>query len=149
MVKETLKVFRKHLKKKGLNMTSQRKLIIETFLNNEKHFSLDELYELVSSKEPSVGRSTVYRTLKLMSEAGIASPVEFGDRITRYEHAYGHEHHDHLICLGCGAYREIKDDKIENIQTEVAEKNGYSLIRHSMKLFGLCPKCRRKEINND
>jgi len=143
-MQKTKKVFREYLKNRGLKITNQRRAVIETFWENERHFSLDELYEKVREKNENIGRSTVYRTLKLLCEAGIAREVEFGDKITRYEHALGHEHHDHLVCVNCGRFYEVSDGKIEELQNKMAEQYGFKPVRHRLEIFGVCRQCREK-----
>ncbi|MFC1683490.1 Fur family transcriptional regulator, partial [Candidatus Zixiibacteriota bacterium] len=70
---------------------------------------------------------------------------EFGDGITRYEPRSGSEHHDHLICISCGAIIEFENQKIEQLQNEMALRNDFTVLRHSLKLYGYCKKCRRAE----
>jgi Fur family ferric uptake transcriptional regulator len=95
---EEQEVFLNHIQKKGLKRTSQRDLILDVFLRTERHLSNEDLYRLVQEEDASVGQTTVYRTLKLLTEAGLAREVRFGDGRTHYEHNYKHEHHDHMIC---------------------------------------------------
>jgi Fur family ferric uptake transcriptional regulator len=137
--------FEEFLAGKGLRMTRQRALILSTFLKKEGHPSSEELYDLARAKDPTVGRATVYRMLKLMKEAGLAHEVDFGEGIARYEHKYGHAHHDHMICVRCGRTREVVDKGIESLQEKLAARYGYSLSSHKMDLYGLCPECRKKE----
>ncbi len=90
-------VFSEHIQKAGLRHTGQRDLILEIFLRTEEHLSSEDLYWLVHKEDSSVGHTTVYRTLKLLTDAGLAREVRFGDGKTYYEHHYNHEHHDHMI----------------------------------------------------
>ncbi|MDA8168946.1 MAG: Fur family transcriptional regulator [Nitrospiraceae bacterium] len=137
--------FEKYIASQGLKMTRQRGLILEIFLKKEGHISPEELYSLVRKKDATVGRATVYRMLKLLKEADIAREVDFGDGFSRYEHKYGHAHHDHLICTKCGKTMEVVDEEIEALQEKLAGRHGFSLTSHEMDLFGLCPECREKE----
>ena len=138
-------IFEEHVAACGFRMTRQRGLILDIFLKKEGHLSPEELYGLVKAKDRTVGRATVYRMLRLMKEADLARQVDLGDGLTRYEHKYGHAHHDHLICLGCGKAIEVVDAEIEALQEKLARKHGYALTGHQMDLFGLCPACREKE----
>jgi len=79
-----------------------------------------------------------------MAGAGLCRTVDFGDGTQRFEHEYGHQHHDHLICIECGRFVEIYSPKLEKIQAEMVEKHGYEQISHKLQIFGLCPKCRKK-----
>ncbi|NDV18421.1 transcriptional repressor [Pseudodesulfovibrio sp. JC047] len=145
MSKNAEGVFLEYLDANALSMTPQRKRIVETFLETEHHFSAEQLGQLVKQGAPDIGQATVYRTLKLLVESGLAASVDFGDGITLYEHAYGHAHHDHLVCMKCGVKVEIYDASIEARQEEVAIAHGYTLTRHHMCLFGLCAACQAKE----
>jgi len=86
----------------------------------------------------------VYRTLKLLTSSGLAREVDFGEGLSRYEHLWGHAHHDHLICTSCGRTLEVMDTEIERLQERLAQRHGFSLTGHKMDLYGLCPRCRPK-----
>ena len=87
--------------------------------------------------------ATIYRTMKLLSESGLAHARNFGDGQTRYEPAFGREHHDHLICTRCGAIIEFENDRIEQLQDVVAKKHGFRVTSHKMELYGLCKGCQK------
>jgi Fur family ferric uptake transcriptional regulator len=133
-----------YLAKKKLKFTSQRALIFDVFWQVKEHISSEELYGLVKKKDPSIGQATVYRTLKLLSDSKIAKEVDFGDGVTRYEPYYGQSHHDHLICEECGKSIEVVDQRIEQLQEELAAKHGFILSSHSMYLYGKCRNCSKK-----
>ncbi len=109
------------------------------------HLSTEEVYDKVRSIDPSVGQSTVYRTMKLLCDAELAHEVHLGDGIVRYE-PYREEHHDHLVCEKCGKTVEILSDRMEKIQENVAKKHGFVLTSHTMCLYGICAECRKKII---
>jgi Fur family transcriptional regulator, ferric uptake regulator len=137
-------IFLEHIQKAGLRRTSQRDLILEIFLQTEEHLSSEDLYWLVQKQDPSVGHTTVYRTLKLLTEAGLAREVRFGDGKTYYEHHYNHEHHDHLICTECGKIIEFFSAEIEEMQDKMAEKYGFRLTNHSLRMWGVCGECQKR-----
>lgn len=137
-------IFLDHIQKAGLRRTSQRDLILEIFLRTEDHLSSEDLYWLVQKKDPSVGHTTVYRTLKLLTEAGLAREVRFGDGKTYYEHHYNHEHHDHLICTECGKIIEFFSPEIEEMQDKMAEQYGFRLTNHSLRMWGVCGDCQKR-----
>jgi len=140
-MKEEKEVFLRHIQKAGLKRTSQRDLILEIFLRTEKHLSSEDLYNLVKKHDQSIGQTTVYRTLKLLTEAGLAREVRFGDGRTHYEHNYKHEHHDHMICVECGKIIEFLSPELEALQDEMAEKHGFETISHSLRMWGYCSDC--------
>lgn len=138
-------VLQEYLRERGMLMTPQRKTLLQLFLEEPKHFSAEEFYERVKQVDDSIGQATVYRTLKLFTESGLAETLDFGDGRTRYERRLGREHHDHLICIRCRDSIEIRAPEIERLQEEVAGRHGYELTDHALYLYGICPKCRSKE----
>src|SRR5579859_347686 len=133
-----------YMDKKGLRSTDQRRLIVETFFRSQNHVSIEELLARVRTKDPKVGYATVYRTLKLLTECGVANERRFGDGLTRYELADDATHHDHLICLQCGDITEFEEPRIEELQERVASKYGFALRFHKHELYGVCSKCQGK-----
>lgn len=140
------RIFSEHIKKSGLRRTDQRDLILDVFLRTEEHLSGEDLYRLVRKKDPGVGYTTVYRTLKLLTEAGLAREVMFGDGKTYYEHHHGHDHHDHLICTACGKVEEFFSAEIEALQDEIAEGLGFMPTHHSLRMWGICGECQKEQI---
>ena len=131
--------WRTYIQDRRLNITSQREAIVELFLRTREHVSIDELLTRVRKRQPRVGYATVYRTLKLLVDSGIAVERQFGDGQARYE-VVG-EHHDHLICMKCGLILEFEDDEIERLQDKIAQRlGGFTVLRHRHELYGLCPK---------
>lgn len=135
------KIFHEFIAERGLKSTRQRDAILEAFLSSDRHVSIEELYLSLRSIHPGIGYATVYRTLKLFAESGIAREFQFGDGQTRYEHVVEGEHHDHLVCVRCGGISEFSNDAIEAIQNEVAASHGFVIQYHKMELYGLCPVC--------
>ncbi|HKG79145.1 MAG TPA: transcriptional repressor [Pyrinomonadaceae bacterium] len=140
---EEQEVFLKHIQRKGLKRTSQRELILDVFLRTEEHLSNEDLYRLVQKEDPTVGQTTVYRTLKLLTEAGLAREVRFGDGRTHYEHNYKHQHHDHMICSECGKIIEFFSAELEALQDAMAAKHRFEITQHLLRIIGLCADCQR------
>ena len=136
------KIFQDFISHKGLKSTRQRDIILDAFLSSDRHMSIEELYLKLRSKHPNIGYATVYRTLKLFAESGIARETQFGDGQTRYEHVAEGEHHDHLVCTRCGTIVEFENETIEKLQEEVASTHGFLIERHKLELYGRCQKCR-------
>ncbi len=143
-MQEARNQFFQFLSRKKLKFTSQRGLIFDVFWNIKDHVSPEELYNAVKQNDPQVGQATVYRTLKLFCESGIARELNFGDGVARYEPAYGQSHHDHLICTHCNRSVEVVDAKIEKLQEKLAKDHGFILTGHKLYLFGICPNCKGK-----
>ena len=145
MKRHKQKIFHEFMAERGLKTTRQRDAILETFLASDRHLSIEELYLHLRSTHPGIGYATVYRTLKLFAESGIAREFQFGDGQTRYEHVTEGEHHDHLVCVRCGAISEFTNDAVEAIQNEIAAAHGFVITHHKMELYGLCPACRQTD----
>lgn len=138
--------FKRFMADRGLKSTRQRDLILDTFFAAVGHLSVEELWGRVRSADARVSVATVYRTMKLLSEAGLAHARNFGDGQTRYEAAVGKQHHDHLICTRCGDIVEFEDDRIEHLQAAVAKNRGFKVTSHKMELYGLCRTCQSAEL---
>jgi Fur family ferric uptake transcriptional regulator len=137
-----------YMARKGLRSTAQRRLVTDVFFRSSAHLSIEELLSQVRRKDPKVGYATVYRTLKLLKESGLAYERHFEDGVSRYEVAHVDEHHDHLICLECGLIVEFEDERIEELQDELARQHGFELERHKHELYGICRKCRSSALRS-
>jgi len=135
-----------YLAKKGLKQTRQRHRIIELFLSLDTHVSAEELHEAARQEDLGIGLATIYRTLNLLTEAGLAEQKTFGEGHFVYEVSTPGAHHDHLICLDCGLVIEFENDEIEQLQEKVAAKYGFELRSHRLDLFGHCrrPECAKR-----
>ena len=141
-------IFLEHIEKTGLRKTAQRDVILEVFLSTEEHLASEDLYWLVQKQDPTVGHTTVYRTLKLLTDAGLAREVRLGDGRTYYEHHYNHEHHDHMICTECGKVIEFFSAELEAMQDKMADKYNFKPTHHSLRILGICEDCQKKEIHS-
>lgn len=141
---EEQEVFLQHIQKQGLKRTAQRDLILDVFLRTEGHVSGEDLFRLVRKQAPNVGQTTVYRTLRLLTDAGLAREVRFGDGRAHYEHNYKHQHHDHMICSECGKIIEFYSPELEAIQDAMAAKHRFELTSHLLRMIGVCAHCRRE-----
>jgi Fur family ferric uptake transcriptional regulator len=144
MMREAEAIFHGHLKRVGLKITNQRDAVLRTFLETRDHLSTDELYRLVKKADPGIGFTTVYRTLKLLSECGLASEVAFNDGVMRYEHQYNRRTHHHMVCDVCGGSVEFFSPEIERIEQEIGRKNRYLPTRHTFQIYGICESCQKK-----
>jgi len=134
--------FRTYLREQRLKSTAQRDAIVEVFLDGVGHASVEELYGRVRQRNPGIGYATVYRTMKLLTECGVADERHFRNGEARYEIAEK-DHHDHLICERCGKIVEFEEKRIESLQEETAKRLGFELRGHKMELYGVCQECRR------
>lgn len=142
-MKKEFEILDEFMRSKGLRHTSQREKILDIFLSTERHVSVDELYKIVKRRVHSVGYTTVYRTMKLLSESGLSGEIDFGDGILRFEHKYGHGHHDHLVCIKCGKFIEVMKPEIEKMQDRLAKEHSFTPIKHKLEIFGICKNCSK------
>lgn len=138
---EKTDILKSYLEAKGLKSTSQRDYIADVFFKTNTHISLDELLKKVKRKMPNIGYATVYRTMKLLTESGLAVSRQFGDGQTRYENIPEDGHHDHIICIKCSKITEFQNEKIEQLQNETARRLGFTVINHKLELYGYCSDC--------
>lgn len=137
-------LFERYLRTKNLKMTSPREKVLEAFLKTEGHLSAEDILAAAKEIDPGIGQATVFRTLKLLADAGLARDACQDEGPRRYEHAYLHAHHDHLLCVKCGKVIEFYDPAIERAQDKIFRRYGFKAIGHMMELKGLCADCSRE-----
>lgn len=126
------------LKTKGLKITHQRLAVLKVFQGSSKrHLTADDVYRSLLDAEPEIALATVYRVLTQLSDVGILTATHFDAGKTTFELNEG-GHHDHMICVSCGAVVEFHDEQIEALQVAIAKRHGFRLLNHSLALYGLC-----------
>ena len=118
----------------NIRMTLQRQIIIKVIEEAEDHPDVDQLYRRSVEQDDTISIATVYRTVKLLEEAGVIERLEFGDGRARYEEAG--DHHEHLVDIETGEVIEFYDEALEAMKVAIAEKMGYELVDHRLELFG-------------
>ena len=129
------KTISERCKNVGIRMTGQRRLVIKVLENSKDHPDVETLFERANKIDNKVSIATVYRTVKVLQNAGILEKLEFNDGRSRFEDAV-RKHHDHLIDLDTGKVIEFIDEEIEHIQKKIASKLGYNLVGHKLELYG-------------
>ena len=119
---------------KNIRMTSQRQIIIQVIEESDDHPDVDQLYLRSVELDNTISIATVYRTVKLLEEAGLIERLEFGDGRSRYEEAG--EHHEHLVDIETGEVHEFYNEELETLKSEIAREMGYDLIDHRLELYG-------------
>jgi len=135
--------FENYLSQEGLKFSEKRAAVVDLFLKEDHHFSVEQLYEKIRRSKPGVSYSTVYRALRLLVKAGLATQRQFEGGSVRFEPVHPREHHDHLVCIKCWRVIEFKNLKIEKLQRQVGEKNNFKVIRHKFELYGYCENCAK------
>ena len=144
--------FKKRLKEKGLKVTNQRLVVLETLeTSSNQHLTAEQIFDLVKADNPEIGLATVYRTIQVLLELHLIDRVNFDDGSERYEIVRmgtkgARHHHHHLICINCGKVFEFEEDMMEGLETEIEKKTGFHVIDHEVKLYGYCKECGGKLI---
>ncbi len=142
-------LFKKMLKEKGLKLTGQRLLVLETMAEHPgEHLTAEEIFDLARRNYPEIGLATIYRTLQVLVELNVVDKISFDDGFARYElieelDSERHHHH-HAICIGCKTVISLEEDLLEALEQELMENLGFAVTDHEVKLYGYCKECRLK-----
>jgi Fur family transcriptional regulator, ferric uptake regulator len=135
--------FREFLEIRGEKLTEPRRVLVRHIFDTHKHFDADELVADLTRVGRRVSRATVYRTLRLLVEAGLLRELRLTNR-SAYEHDYGYPSHDHLHCTECNQVVEFRNDEIRRIRESVSLEHGFRAEGHRFIITGLCPSCIRR-----
>ncbi len=138
-VRQLKKIFRE----RGFDHVPDRLSVVNAFFATEEHLTPAELTRMLAEQGLAMDEEFVARTMDLLHRFGFAHKKEFAAGV-RYEHRHLDEHHDHLICTGCGRIEEFEHPELEALQAAIAKKKGFKLLEHKHQLYGLCAECRRK-----
>jgi Fur family ferric uptake transcriptional regulator len=123
------------IKRAGLKVTLPRLKVLEVLEHAEPHhLSAEDVYKNLIDSEDSVGLATVYRVLTQFEAAGMVSRHNFDDGHSVYELA-SDDHHDHMVDVDSGQVIEFVNERIEKLQTEIAEDHGFELVDHELVLY--------------
>ncbi|MBN2412855.1 transcriptional repressor [candidate division KSB1 bacterium] len=138
----------------GYRLTSPRQIIINILRNTDKHLSAEDIYIDAIKTNPSIGLTTVYRTLDLFSQIGVVQKFDFGEGRARYEltnNPLKKDHHHHLVCVNCKSiidYTDFVNEELElmnKTEKALSEKYQFNIFHHTINFYGMCSKCRIKE----
>jgi Fur family transcriptional regulator, ferric uptake regulator len=136
--------FMEFLVRKNLRITAQRQAIIDTVFNTDKHFTAEQLLEWSRTRDKSVSRATVYRTLPLLTESGLVREMDFGKDYKFYDPNYAdHPNHNHIICQDCERIVEFESDKIAKLEDEISHKLGFSVKSQRLEITGTCEELKK------
>lgn len=137
---------REFIASKGLKATRERAEIMQEILATNGHFDPDELFFRLRAKGSKVSRASVYRTIPLLVEGGFIEEVERVDKHAHYERIVGLQHHDHMICMKCGAVIEFFSAPLEELQDDLCLQHRFTKLRHRLEIFGVCPACSSADM---
>lgn len=141
-----LERFRRHLREHHQPVTRQRDLVAQVVFLSEDHLSVEEIRRRLKQQGKRVGTATVYRTLDLLVDSGLARAHEFGEGFKRYEPMPAQADHEHLICERCGRVVEFANDRLERMLPVLADEHGFQHQRHRVEIYGVCRACRQQEL---
>lgn len=140
-----LETFQEYLSRQGLNLTRQREGILRCLMSAERHLGIEEMYDLLKKKDRSLGRATVFRTVKLLQECGLVQEVGGTNGRSKYELKADRPHHDHMICVECGRILEFQSPMMERFQDEAIRRHGFVALWHRHEIFGRCKNCQKSQ----
>jgi Fur family transcriptional regulator, ferric uptake regulator len=132
------------LRRAGHKVTPQRIAIVKIFMESSEHLTPSALYEKVRQVDPEVGEVTVYRTLNILSELGLVCMVHSGENTHSYI-SRPPEHHDHLICSGCGKVINFTGCHMSELEKRLESETGFSILEHGLNFYGKCRACNPKK----
>ncbi len=137
---------KKLFKQEYIDVFEDRFNILEVFLQTEKHLTIDELIKLLEENGYNFEPDFIRDTLKLMVRFGFAKKNRFNNGHVRYEHMHLGQHHDHMICTKCKKIVEFSEDRLENLQVQIAAAHGFHMLQHKMEIYGICSECLENRI---
>jgi Fur family ferric uptake transcriptional regulator len=136
--------FRALIESDNIGRVEDRLHIIDTFMNNEEHITLEDFVKLLREKGFEYDSDFVKMCLNRWVDLGFAQKKTFEGQPPRYEHRHLGKHHDHMICTKCGKIFEFRDDEMEILQENIAADLGFYMLQHKMEIYGLCSECLEK-----
>ncbi len=136
-------VFREYLRDRGLKYTEERQAILRAVMKNDEHFEAEQLLLDMRQAGHRVGKATIYRSLKILVACGIVKEVHFSNKQVHYEHTYGQDPHDHMVCRRCGRIIEFDAAEVTRLRTLIAAQHQFHALSHRFAIMGLCEACVR------
>lgn len=138
--------FRSLVKSLGLNNSNQREYVLKVLFECDNHLKAEDIAHHIKEKyKLNIGIATVYRILNLLEEMKIIKSILIDGKDSKVYELNILSHHDHIVCVECGAIVEFYDAELEKIQELVAQEKGFVLESHNMILYGVCQECQKDE----
>ncbi len=134
-------LFRSCLHERQMPVTRQREAVARVLFESRRHMAADDVAQALRETGEEVGKATIYRTLNLLVDMGLATEHDFDEGFKRYEMKVGSTHHDHLICTACGKVTEFQRPDLGRLQGEIAEDHGFTPFSRRLKIYGVCASC--------
>ena len=140
-----LERFRRYMRDRNVPITHQREAIAAALFYGEGHLSVDDIERVLRADRVRLGKATIYRTLGLLTRAGLVDEHDFGEGFKRYEPRGAHSHHEHVICIECGKVVEFSSERIERMNMLIAEEYGFRHDHHRLEIYGVCAGCQQRD----
>ncbi len=141
MIRTAENVFREYLRDRGLKYTEERRALLQAVMRDDEHFEAERLLLALRQAGVRIGKATVYRTLPLLVNCGIVRQVQFSNKQVHYEHTYGQDPHDHMVCRRCGRIIEFDAADVSRLRTILAARHRFHALSHRLQITGLCEQC--------
>ena len=142
-VRAKLKEFEVECHRRGVRLTTQRRVILEAVLERDDHPTADQLYEVVRDRIPGVSRTTVYRVLNTLVEIGAVRKLHHGGGVVRFDGNTARHHH--LICRKCNKVIDVESEELNGLSLPDVGTEGFEIDDFSVQLIGTCAACRRAD----
>lgn len=144
-MKRAEKFFVQYLRDNNLKVTKERLMLLEELFGSSGHLDADSLLFQLRSQGKHVSRATIYRTLDLLVQCGLARKSRLGREHYVYEKVTPGKRHDHMVCTGCGRIIEFYDIELDERQRQVCLEHSFRPSFYSLQIQGLCQECQRSE----
>lgn len=128
-----------YLKEKNVRMTSQRYAILEYLVGDDKHPTVNEIYDDLKEEFPTMSVATIYNNLKFFKKAGILKELPFGDSSSRFDLTM--VDHYHAICTECGKIEDFDYPELNDKEKLEESLDGFKIKEHNFELIGICKDC--------
>ena len=121
-------------------MTATQAMVFQIAGELGRHFQPEEIQEVLRKRRIRMSRATLYRALEYLIRTGLVRRHSLDANSYVYE-IMDRRHHDHMICIRCGAMIEFRHPRIEAVQARICEEQGFRPLTHSLYLLGYCRRC--------